>query len=35
MKAAIGSVDENSFIVQVREETVEMEKKVKDLISRI
>lgn len=35
MKAAIGTVDENSFIVQVRNETAEMGKNVKKLLERI
>ncbi|HLN20307.1 MAG TPA: DUF4954 family protein [Bacteroidales bacterium] len=35
MKAAIGTVDENSFIMQVREETVLLENKIKDLRKKI
>jgi hypothetical protein len=35
MKAAIGTVDENSFIVQVRQETEEMRKFVKEVGKRI
>ncbi|HEX2969969.1 MAG TPA: DUF4954 family protein [Bacteroidales bacterium] len=35
MRAAIGFVDQNSFIVQVREETKEMQKRIIELRSRI
>ena len=34
MKAAFGSVDENSFIVQVRQESKDFEKVAKELLSR-
>jgi hypothetical protein len=35
MKAAIGTVDDNSFIVQVRQETGEMKKFVKEVLKRL
>jgi hypothetical protein len=34
MKAAIGTIDDNSFIVQVRKETEEMKKLVKTMKNR-
>ena len=35
MKAAIGTIDDNSFIVQVRKETEELKKLVKEIKKRI
>jgi hypothetical protein len=34
MKAALGSVDENSFIIQVRQETEDFEKLAKEVVNR-